>query len=214
MVGVGSISMNDVSWGTVFADYDNDGQLDLIVVNGSTLEDPTNRKLLQPQRPRLFWNKGTAGFFDLASVSGSALTRPLNGRGLAATDYDNDGDIDLLATTNRGPALLLRNDGGNRNHWLKVRLRGVKSNRQGIGAKVRLVAGKLRFYTEMGAGGSYLSQHFSEIHFGLGAHESIDRLELLWPSGIRQVFEGLPANRLIEIVEAGPNAGLKQLALR
>jgi hypothetical protein len=209
LVGVGSISMNDVSWGTAFVDYDNDGRLDLMVVNGNTLEEPTNRRLLQPQPPRLFWNSGAAGFYDLAPVSGEALTRPLNGRGLAAADYDNDGDMDFLVTTNRGPALLLRNQGANQKHWLKLRLRGVKSNRQGIGTKVWLEAGAFDLYAEIGAGGSYLSQNFHELHFGLGEQETVSRLELLWPSGVRQVFQNLPANRTLEVVESGPEAGLR-----
>lgn len=211
MVGVGSISMNDVSWGTIFADYDNDARLDLVVVNGSTLEDPQDRKRLQPQKPRLLWNKGPEGFFDLAPVSGPALTRAWNGRGLAAADYDNDGDVDFLVTTNRGPALLLRNDGGSRNHWLKLRLRGVESNRQGLGAKVWLSAGELRVYAEVGAGGTYLSQHFQEMHFGLGRRAKVDRLEVRWPGGSRQVFEDIPADQLLEVVESGPQAGLRPL---
>jgi hypothetical protein len=209
LVGVGSISMNDVSWGTAFVDYDNDGRLDLMLVNGNTLEEPSNRRLLQPQPPRLFWNAGRTGFYDLAPVSGEALTRAWNGRGLAAADYDNDGDVDFLVTTNRGPALLLRNEGGNQKHWLKLRLRGVKSNRQGIGTKVWLEAGPLHLYAEMGAGGSYLSQNFTELHFGLGEQETVSQLELLWPSGVRQVFRNLPANRTLEVVESGPEAGLQ-----
>lgn len=213
MVGIGSVSMNDVSWGTAFVDYDNDGRRDLIVITGNPLEEAANRKLLQPQKPRLFWNQGEAGFFDLAPVSGPALSRAWNGRGLAAADYDNDGDVDFLVTTNRGPVLLLRNQGGNRNHWLKLRLRGVESNRQGIGTKVWITAGEFQLYQEVGTGGSYLSQSFSELQVGLGTHEAIDRLELLWPSGVRQVFENLPADRLLEVVESGPDAGLKPLAI-
>ena len=213
MVGVGSISMNEVSWGTAFVDYDNDGLLDLIVTNGNTLEDPANRKLLQTQKPRLFWNRGASGFYDLAPVSGEPLTVSWNGRGLAAADYDNDGDVDFVVTTNRGPALLLRNDSGNRRHWLKLRLRGVKSNRQGIGTKVWLTVGTHRLYAEFGTGGSYLSQNFNELHFGLEDHTAIRRLELLWPSGVRQSFENLAADHLLEAVESGPDAGLKALAI-
>ena len=214
LVGVGSISMNDVSWGTAFTDYDNDGRLDVMVVNGNTLEESGNRKLLQRQKPRLLWHGGDAGYFDLAPVAGAPLNVPLNGRGLAVADYDNDGDLDFLVTTNRGPALLLRNDGGNRQRWLKVRLRGVKSNRQGVGAKLWVEAGPLRLYQEMGAGGSYLSQAFHEAHFGLGNSQKVDRLRVLWPSGVRQEFEDLPTNQLAEVVEGGAAAGLKLLNLR
>jgi hypothetical protein len=121
-------------------------------------------------------------------------------------------NVDFLVTTNRGPVLLLRNEGGNRNHWLKLRLRGVESNRQGVGTKVWITAGEFQLYQEVGTGGSYLSQNFSELQVGLGTRETIDRLELLWPSGVRQVFEHLPADGLFEIVESGPDVGLKPLA--
>jgi len=212
MVGVGSLSMNDVSWGTVFVDYDNDGYLDLFVVNGNTLEDPNNRKLLQAQPPRLLWNDQGLSYYDLAGASGDWLHKAWNGRGLAAADYDNDGDVDFLVTNNRGPVALLRNHGGNAGHWPKLRLRGVKSNRQGIGAKVWVRTGDVQHYAEMGAGGSYLSQSFSELHFGLGTQTTAERLEVLWPSGIRQVFSHLDADRALEVTESGPQAGLKVLS--
>jgi hypothetical protein len=211
LVGVGSLSMNDVSWGTAFVDYDNDGFLDLIVVNGNTLEEPNNRKLLQAQVPRLLWNDRGLGYYDVAGVSGAWFRQAWNARGLATADYDGDGDLDFLVTSNYGPAALLRNDGGNAGRWLKLRLRGVRSNRQGIGSKVWLTAGGTRQYAEMGAGGSYLSQNFNELHFGLGRQTKVERLEVLWPSGIRQVFENLDANRALEIVESGPQAGLRTL---
>jgi hypothetical protein len=213
MEGVGSISMNDVSWGTAFLDFDNDGRLDLAAVNGSTLEDQENKKLLQQQPPRLLWNQGESGFYDVAPVSGEPFRQALNGRGFAAADYDNDGDLDFLVTTNRGPAMLLRNDGGNRKNWIKFRLRGVASNRQGLGVKVWLTTGGVTHYTEMGVGGSYLSQSFQELHFGLGTRHSIDKLELHWPAGTRHVFHNLAANQLVEIVESGPEAGLRLLTL-
>jgi tetratricopeptide (TPR) repeat protein len=205
--GLGQISLDFVGWGTSFIDYDNDGKLDLFVVNGSTLQrrdDPTH---LVPMHSQLFWNRGpNEGFFDVSSVSGSYFSRLLVGRGAAFADYDNDGDVDAFVVNNGGPGILLRNDGGNRNHWLQVELRGTKSNRQGIGAKLRLVAGGASQVRQVGAQGSYLSQSSLIETFGLGAKSQADTLEVVWPSGIRQLRAGLEANKRILITE-GREAG-------
>ncbi len=211
MVGAGSISMNDVSWGTGFFDLDNDGRLDLFIANGSTLEQPGNSRELQPQKPRLLWNHGESGFFDIGPVAGRVFQQTWNARGLAAADYDRDGDLDLVMTTNRGPALLLRNGGVEGNHWLQIRLRGVQSNRSGIGAKIRIEAGDLTLYAEYGTGGSYQSQNDLLYHAGLGTHTIVDLLEITWPSGVKQVFRDVAADQIlevVEIVESGPETGL------
>ena len=168
--GLGQISLDFVGWGTSFIDYDNDGRPDLFVVNGSTLQFPEDSTHLVPMRSQMFWNRGpTEGFFDVSPVSGSYFRNAYVGRGAAFADYDNDGDIDVFVVNNGGPGILLRNDGGNRNHWLAVELRGTKSNRQGIGAKLRLVAGGATSGRQGRRAGSYLSQNSLVETFGLGA---------------------------------------------
>jgi enediyne biosynthesis protein E4 len=203
LFGVGSITMPVVGWGTFFFDFDNDGNLDLMVVNGSTLEDKADTTKLIPEAPFLFWLKGGTVFYDLArpGAAGKALQQPRVARGAAFADYDGDGDLDVIITTNHGRAVLLRNDGGNRNHWLAIHLVGSKSNRQGLGAKLTLKAGGKSAYREYGVGTSYLSQSVREAWFGLGQAERADSLTVIWPSGTRQDFTNLPVNRMLTITE-------------
>jgi enediyne biosynthesis protein E4 len=179
------ISLPMVGWGCTFLDYDNDGLLDLIVVNGNTLEDTRDHALLVPQKPFLFRYDGAQYENVLASVA-SDLDRPLHARGLAAADFDNDGDIDLAISCNRGPLILLRADGAEGRNWIKVSLQGRKSNRQGIGSLVRVFSGGNVCVQSVGSQGSYLSQHATPLHFGLGSATSVDRIEVVWPSGRRQ----------------------------
>jgi enediyne biosynthesis protein E4 len=206
MYGCGSIGMPFAGWGTFFFDFDNDGSPDILVVNGSSLEQPANSKLLVPQRPLLLWSKGRKGYFDLAGpgTAGNALRRAIVGRGAAFADYDRDGDLDVIITTNHGRPMLLRNDGGNRNQWLAVQLRGERSNRQGIGAKLWLKSGEKSFYREYGVQGSYLSYSSPEAWFGLGSSGTADSLTIQWPSGTRQVLRDLPVNQLLRFTENSP----------
>lgn len=200
--GLGQISLDFIGWGTSFIDYDLDGKLDLFVVNGSTLQQRDDPTKLVAMRSNLFWNRGpTEGFFEVSSVSGDFFKSKWVGRGAAFADYDNDGDVDAIVTTNGGAAHLLRNDGGNKNHWLQVHLRGTKSNRQGIGAKLRLVAGGASQIRQVGAQASYLSQNSLIETFGLGAKTRADTLEIVWPSGTREVRTNLAANERLQVVE-------------
>ena len=203
MYGCGAISYSTAGWGTFFFDFDNDGWLDLLVLNGSTFEDKSDTTKLVPEKPFLLWSKGEDGFFDLAAsgVAGSALQIARNARGAAYADYDRDGDLDMIVTTNHGRAVLLRNDGGNRNHWLCVHLIGTRSNRQGIGARLLLEAGGKRYLRQYGVQGSYLSSSVPEAWFGLGQIKQIDSLTIAWPSGSRQVFRDLPIDRTLAITE-------------
>ena len=203
MYGCGAISYSTAGWGTFFFDFDNDGWLDLLVLNGSTFEDKSDTTKLVPEKPFLLWSKGEDGFFDLAAsgVAGSALQTARNARGAAYADYDRDGDLDMIVTTNHGRAVLLRNDGGNRNHWLCIHLIGTRSNRQGIGARLLLEAGGKQYLRQYGVQGSYLSSSAPEAWFGLGQIKQIDSLTIAWPSGSRQVFRDLPIDRTLAITE-------------
>jgi tetratricopeptide (TPR) repeat protein len=200
--GLGQISLDHSGWATSFIDYDNDGKLDLFVVNGSTLQKRDEPARLVPMESKLFWNRGGRdGFFDVSPVSGSYFSSEFVGRGGAFGDYDNDGDVDVFVVNHAGPGILLRNDRGNSNGWLQVELRGAKSNRQGIGAKLRLVTGGGSQVRQVGAQSPYLSQNSLVETFGLGNSASVDTLEVLWPSGIRDVRTSLPANRRFIIAE-------------
>lgn len=202
--GLGQISLDFVGWATSFIDYDNDGKVDLFVVNGSTLQDKTDPKQLVPMRNQLFWNQGRrAGFFDVSSVAGATFGKEFVGRGAAFADYDNDGDEDVFIVNHGGPGILLRNDGGNRNHWLQIEVRGTKSPRQGIGATVRVVVADTTQTRQIGAQSSYLSQNSLIETFGLGAAVRADTVEVRWPGGARTVLAGVSPNQRLLITENG-----------
>ncbi|HET7186755.1 MAG TPA: ASPIC/UnbV domain-containing protein, partial [Gemmatimonadaceae bacterium] len=205
--GLGQISLDYIGWATSFIDYDLDGKLDLFVVNGSTLQKRDDPSSLGAMRSKMFWNRGTdEGFFDVSPVSGAYFGKAYVGRGAAFADYDNDGDVDVFVVNHGGPGILLRNDGGNRNHWLQVQLRGTRSNPQGIGAKVRLVAGGVAQRRQVGAQSPYLSQNALVETFGLAQLPKVDTIEVWWPSGARDRRTDVAANQRILIVEGEPGA--------
>ena len=201
-VGLGQSTLDFVGWGTGFFDYDNDGRLDLFAINGSTFQRDDDPALLQPMRNQLFWNGGRErGFFDVGGAAGVAMLVENVGRGGAPADYDGDGDLDLVVVVNGGEARLLRNEGGNAGGWLRVVLRGAKE-RFATGAVLTLEAGGARQMRVLGAEPSYLSQSPpGEAHFGLGKVAVVDRLEIRWPSGTRQVLEDLPARATVSVRE-------------
>jgi hypothetical protein len=193
-------SLPMVGWGCAFLDYDDDGLPDLVVVNGNTLENPEDLNLLVPQKPFLFHCDSGAYHNVLGSLAPS-LDRPLNARGLAAADYDNDGDVDFAILCNRGPLILVRADGAEHRNWLKVSLEGVRCNRQGIGSLVRVSAGGRNYLQACGSQGSYLSQHSTPMHFGLGEAGSADVVEIVWPGGRRQSVRNVKARQTIHLRE-------------
>ena len=200
--GLGQIGLDYIGWGTSFFDYDNDGKLDLFVVNGSTFQQKQNPLLLIPMVDQLFWNQGKEkGFYDVSAVSGEIFKEQYVGRGAAFGDYDNDGDVDIFIVNNGGPGILLRNEGGNKNKWLKLDLHGVQSNSAAIGTKIRIVAGESTQIQQVGVQCSYCSQNSLIQHFGLGESVKVDTLEINWPSGTTQVFHNLPVNQSVEIIE-------------
>ncbi len=200
--GLGQSTLDYIGWGTSFFDYDNDGKLDLFAANGSTFQERDKPWLLIPMTLQLFWNRGAnEGFYEVSAASGEVFRGKYGGRGAAFGDYDNDGDVDVFVVANGGPALLLRNDGGNQKKWLQVHLQGVKSNRQAFGAKLRLVTGNAVQIRQVGAQPSYCSQNSLIEHFGLGDYTQADTLEVIWPRGMKQVLTGLAANQVVKVVE-------------
>jgi hypothetical protein len=187
----------------VFVDANLDGFLDLCVANGHIDETVRNIRgnVGYAQPPQLFINNGKGAFSDVAAQLGNGFDAPKVGRGLAYGDFDRDGDFDLLLTTNNGPAFLYRNDQATGNRSIRFRLKGVKSNRDAIGATVRIVAGGENQTRVVKGGSSYLSQSELPVTFGLGRRDHIERAEISWPSGATQEFKSLKAGICYEVAE-------------
>ncbi len=202
--GLGQIALSFVGFGAAFLDYDNDSRPDLFVANGHTFQQDDDPRLLIGLRDQLFWNRSSDdGFYDVSLVSGDYFAREYVGRGAAVADYDNDGDVDIFVVNNGGPAILLRNDSGTNNRWIEIRLEGRSSNRLGLGAQLRVVTDSIIQIREVGTQGSYLSHHSIVQHFGLGPHETVDTLEIHWPSGTAQVLTDVQANQQLHVLEQG-----------
>ncbi|MGD0668048.1 MAG: CRTAC1 family protein [Bryobacteraceae bacterium] len=200
---VGRASLLSLTFGVFFFDYDLDGYPDIFAANGH-IEDEIGRvqpKVSYRERPLLFRNLGNHKFENVSAQSGPAFAEAMVARGAAYADYDHDGDLDLIINTNNGPAHLLRNDGGNRNHWLSVRLAGTRSNRDGIGAVVRLESAGGKQWNMVRSGSSYCSQSDLALTFGLGK-DTIANLQVDWPSGARQHFQNVAANQRVRIDES------------
>ena len=201
-VGLGAISVPMSGFGSRFFDYNNDGLVDLFVLNGHPFE-PINKifsRVTYAEPPFLFENTGR-GFREVAAEHGAALKKFYSGRGLAVADFDNDGDSDLLLINVGEPPVLLRNDGANRNHWLGIALTGTTSNRDGIGAKVTVTAGGRRRTKQRLGGTSYCSASDPRLLFGLGASAVIDEVDVSWPSGQISTIKNVRANQYLAIKE-------------
>ncbi len=210
--GVGQASMNTLGFGCLFLDIDLDGAVDLIVANGHIDETVRNIRgnVGYAQSPQLFMNDGHGHFHDVASAVGGGFDQPKVGRGLCYGDFDRDGDLDLLITTNNGPAYLYRNDLLSGNHSIRFQLVGTKSNRDAIGSIVRIFHGDSSQSRTVKGGSSYLSQSELPVTFGLGGRNSIDRVVIQWPSGRTEEYKNLAASRSYRCVESKgitPQAG-------
>ncbi len=197
-------SYMSLSWAAFFFDFDLDGYPDIFVNNGHLDPDinRTQSDMQFKQPPLLFRNAGHGSFENVSGEVGSDFKRPIVGRGAAYADFDHDGDLDLLMTTNGGPAILLRNDGGNQNKWITVRLSGTKSNRSGLDAVVRIESASGKQWQRVHSGSSYCSQSDLALTFGLKKDGVVSHLQVEWPSGNKQSFENVPANQSIIIDEA------------
>jgi enediyne biosynthesis protein E4 len=200
--GVGLASKDKLGFGCIFLDADLDGALDLAVVNGHIDDTVRNvRGVGYAQPPQLFLNDGQGRFRDVAGEVGGGFAQPKVGRGLAYGDFDRDGDLDLLVTTNNGPSYLYRNDQLTGNRSVRFRLVGTRSNRDAIGARVRIFHSETRQMRLVKGGSSYLSQSELPLTFGLGRGDKIDRLVIDWPHGGTEEYKNLVAGRAYECVE-------------
>jgi len=202
--GLGPASRNTLGFGCIFFDADLDGRLDLAVANGHI--DDTVRNIRgnvgYAQSPQLFLNQGNAKFLEVASQLGGNFAQSKVGRGLAVADFDRDGDLDLLLTTNNGPAYLYRNDQLAGNRSIRLQLVGTKSNRDAIGATVRLYSNGQIQSRQVRSGSSYLSQSELPLTFGAGKQDEIEKIVVDWPSGKTEEYPKLKSNKAYQLTES------------
>ena len=203
-----------LSFGGGFFDYDNDGWLDLFIANGHVYPEVEQATpgIHYKQINSLFHNEGNGRFADVGKLAGTGFGTAYAGRGVAFADFDNDGFLDVVVANNGDPPLLLRNSGGNGNHFLNFRLSGTKSNRDAMGARIRVVAGPTSQVREIAGGGSYLSQSDLRANFGMGKAKRAETVEIAWPSGLRQVFRNVEADRFYMVEEGKDELQLQPFA--
>jgi enediyne biosynthesis protein E4 len=192
--GVSQANAQYVSWGTGVYDYDNDGLLDILIFHGGLIH-------LIPQEHTLFRGLGNDKFDDVSRQAGSVLSTRTVARGACFADYDNDGKVDAFLVNLGAKGTLVHNVSANTGHWLAIKLKGTKSNRDGIGAKVEVFAGDKHWMQERVAGSGYLSQNDERLHFGLGPNTTADKIVIHWPSGRKQTIEKQPVDRVLTIEE-------------
>ena len=201
--GVGLPSKTTLGFGCVFTDCDLDGSLDLLAVNGHIDDTVRNvRNVGYAQPPQLFLNNGKGSFREVGDEIGGGFSQPKVGRGLAIGDFDRDGDADILMTTNNGPAYLFRNDQTSGNRSIRFRLVGTKSNRDAIGARVKVFSGGTIQTRMVRSGSSYLSQSELPVTLGLGKRDAIERMVIDWPSGRTEEFKDLAAGKTYQVIES------------
>ena len=200
---VGRASLLTLTFGAFFFDYDLDGYADIFAANGHIEEEigHVQPKVQYKEAPLLFHNNGGRQFENVTPRMGAGFNRPVVARGAAYADYDRDGDLDIVVSTNDGPAYLFRNDGGNRNNWVSIRLVGRQSNRDGIGAVVRVTSKSGKQWNTVHSGSSYCSQSDLALTFGLGSDTGVQAIEIDWPSGRKQQLGAVQANQFLTIDE-------------
>jgi len=201
--GAGGQTYVHVTWGNGFADFDNDGDLDIFIACGHLQDNVElfDRTTSYRAPNQLMENLGNEKFVNISQKAGDGMKVTQSSRGAGFDDLDNDGDIDVVISNSRQGPTLLRNDSANKNHWLGVRLRGVRTNRDGIGAHVTLIAGDLKHIAEVHSGRGYQSHFGTRLHFGLGTHEKVDRLDIQWIGGGQNIIENIASDQFITLTE-------------
>jgi enediyne biosynthesis protein E4 len=201
--GIAPSTIHYVGWGDSFFDFDNDGWIDLFMVNGHVYPQvdtgEAGARYLEPAL--LFLNQRNGKFKDISKLVGPALQLPRVSRGVATGDLFNDGRIDIVIENLKGGPTILRTQGSPSNHWISIELVGTKTNRLALNTRVRATAGELVQTAEVLSGGSYLSQNDLRIHFGLGARERVDKLEIFWPTGKIETLTNLAADHFYDVKE-------------
>src|SRR5579864_5566126 len=200
--GIGQITLAHSGWGVRFLDYDNDGWKDLLIAQGHDLDTiELTYPNLRYREPLLLARNTGHGFVDVSSQAGDIFRHPWVSRGLAIGDIDNDGKMDAVVTTNDGPVHLLHNESHTQNHWILLDLVGHRSNRDAIGAEVSIVTATGKQSATVSTTGSYLSSSDKRVHFGLGKDATVQKIDIRWPSGIRQTLNNVPADQILKIEE-------------
>jgi hypothetical protein len=200
--GLAVATLPYVGFGTLFFDVDHDGDLDLPIVNGHVMNSPGHFRpgATEAQRKLLFRNDA-ARFTEIGRQAGAGFASQTIARGLASGDIDNDGDLDLLVTNNGAAVELLRHGGADATNAVLIRLIGTRSNRSGIGARLRFITGTVTHVREIKAGSSYLGQSDLRVHVGLGSAAQVDRLEIRWPGGAVETLQRIAAGQVVTITE-------------
>ncbi|MCP5517797.1 MAG: CRTAC1 family protein [Verrucomicrobiales bacterium] len=203
LTGAGTGTLPRVTWGSGLVDFDNDGHRDLFIACGHLQDtvDSWDDSTSYAQRNLLLRNTGEGRFVDVSEQAGDGLAVKWSSRGAAFEDLDGDGDVDAVILNSRREPTLLRNESPRGNHWLEVRLRGTRSNRDGVGARIVVVAGDLTLVDEIHSGRGYQSHYGLQAHFGLGARTRADRVEVQWPGGTRDVLHDVVVDRVLRIIE-------------
>ncbi len=208
--GVAAATLLHSGWGVDFLDYDNDGWKDLIIAQGHDID---NVQLSYPQlrykEPMLLLHNDGKHLVDVSAASGEVFQQAWVGRGLAAGDIWNDGRVDVVVTTNDGPAYLVRNETPSSNHWLGIKLVGHKSNRDGIGAEIKLTTSKGMQFATVSTAASYLSSNDKRVHFGLGSDAAAQSIEIRWPSGTVQTLKNISGDRILVVDEPSTSDAAK-----
>ena len=202
--GAGAGTLPKVTWGNSLVDFDNDGDRDIFVACGHLQDnvDKYDDVTSYHQYNLLLANDGAGRFVDVSAEGGSGMRVRRSSRGAGFDDMDNDGDVDVVILNSRMGPTLLRNDTARGGNWLAVQLRGTKTNRDGVGARVIVKAGDLTLIDEVHSGRGYQSHYGMRLHFGLGRAKQVDRIEVCWIGGSTDVFEDVGVNRLVTLVES------------